>query len=140
MTGAGYIDSTKPEVCDNYRKHSPSVFADLSKRGKNPTGGPFGLKLHLPINEAGGLRGLAFSSANVPDNDPGVADRSCSYMYRGKIFGDAGYISQKLFGVLFQKGITLLTKTGMNMKNKLMTRRVKIYLKKDPRRKPSLTF
>jgi len=48
----------------------------------------------------------------------------------GRIFGDAGYISQKLFQILYQQGITLFTKIRKNMKNKLMTMRDKIYLKK----------
>lgn len=130
VTGVGYIDSTKLEVCDNHRIHSHKVFADLAKRGKTSTGWFYGLKLHLLINESGELLGLAFSSGNVSDNNPEVVSQLCSYMDWGKIFGDAGYISQKLFEILYQQGITLFTKIRKNMKNKLMTMQDKIYLKK----------
>lgn len=129
-TGVGYIDSTKLAVCDNHRIHSHRVFKDLAKRGKTSTGWFYGLKLHLLINEQGELLGFAFSSGNVSDNNPEIVSYLCTYMSWGKIFGDAGYVSQKLFEALYQQGITLLTKIRKNMKNKLMNFQDKLYLKK----------
>ena len=38
----------------------------------------------------------------------------------GKLFADKGYISQKLFNILFEDGIQLVTGLRVNMKNKLM--------------------
>ncbi|AMA42134.1 Transposase DDE domain protein [Piscirickettsia salmonis] len=38
----------------------------------------------------------------------------------GKIIGDKGYISQKLFDQLYEKGLQLITKIRKNMKNKLV--------------------
>ncbi|QGO66436.1 hypothetical protein Psal073_01388 [Piscirickettsia salmonis] len=35
----------------------------------------------------------------------------------GKIIGDKGYISQKLFDQLYEKGLQLITKIRKNMKN-----------------------
>ena len=38
----------------------------------------------------------------------------------GKLFGDKGYISQKLFDLLFADRVQLVTRLRRNMKNKLM--------------------
>ena len=48
----------------------------------------------------------------------------------GKLFGDKGYISQKLFDELFGRGLQLITKIKKNMKNKLMPMMDKILLRK----------
>ena len=46
------------------------------------------------------------------------------------MFGDAGYVSQNLFDMLYKQGITLITKIRKNMKNKLLTLKDKWLLKK----------
>lgn len=38
----------------------------------------------------------------------------------GKLIGDRGYISQKLFELLFGRGVHLITKIKSKMKNRLM--------------------
>lgn len=38
----------------------------------------------------------------------------------GKLFGDKGYISEKLFRQLHEKGLQLITRLKKDMKNKLM--------------------
>ncbi len=124
------MDSTKLPVCDNHRIHSHRVFKVLAKRGKTSTGWFYGLKLHLLINERGELLGFAFSSGNVSDNNPAVVSHLCAYMDWGKVFGDAGYVSQALFETLYRQGILLLTKIRKNMKNRLMTIPDKYMLKK----------
>ena len=48
----------------------------------------------------------------------------------GKLFGDKGYISQKLFDLLFADGVQLVTKIKKNMKNKLMPVFDKLMLRK----------
>ena len=48
----------------------------------------------------------------------------------GKLFGDKGYISQKLFEKLFENGLQLVTRLKKNMKNKLMPVIDKILLRK----------
>ena len=48
----------------------------------------------------------------------------------GKLFGDKGYLSSKLFEDLDNKNITLITKIRKNMKNKLMDLFDKILLRK----------
>ena len=39
----------------------------------------------------------------------------------GKVFGDRGYISQKLFQELLEQGVFMVTRVKKNMKNKLMS-------------------
>ncbi|VXD24940.1 transposase (fragment) [Planktothrix paucivesiculata PCC 9631] len=48
----------------------------------------------------------------------------------GKIFGDKGYISEKLFRQLHEKGLQLITRLKKNMKNKLMLWSDKMKLRK----------
>jgi hypothetical protein len=48
----------------------------------------------------------------------------------GKLYGDKGYISASLFETLFNDGIHLVTGIRSNMKNRLMTLRDKILLRK----------
>jgi len=48
----------------------------------------------------------------------------------GKMFGDKGYISTRLFDWLFSNGIQLVTNIKNNMKNQLMTMPDKILLRK----------
>ncbi len=48
----------------------------------------------------------------------------------GKLFGDRGYISQKLFELLLQQNIQLITTIKKNMKNRLMPLIDKILLRK----------
>ena len=38
----------------------------------------------------------------------------------GKVFGDRGYISQRLFEQLWEQGVQLITKLRKNMKNRLL--------------------
>jgi hypothetical protein len=48
----------------------------------------------------------------------------------GKIFGDKGYISSSLFEMLLDNGIHLVTGIKSNMKNRLMSLRYQILLRK----------
>lgn len=130
LTGTYYVDSTKMEVCDNHRIHSHKVFKGFAKRGKTSTGWFFGLKLHLIVNQKGGLMGFTFTSGNVSDNNLGVVKQMCAAIGQGKLFGDAGYVSKKLFDTLYEQGLVLITKIRRNMKNKFITIKDKFLLKK----------
>jgi len=48
----------------------------------------------------------------------------------GKLIGDRGYISQKLFEWLFGRGVQLITKIKLKMKNRLMPMLDKLLLRK----------
>jgi hypothetical protein len=48
----------------------------------------------------------------------------------GKLFGDRGYLSKKLFDELLQEGIQLITTVRKNMKNRLIPIMDKLLLRK----------
>ena len=50
-TGISFVDSTKLDVCDNYRVHSHKVFKEFAQWGKSSMGEFYGFKLHLVIGE-----------------------------------------------------------------------------------------
>lgn len=127
VTGIAFVDSTPLIVCHNRRIHSHRVFKQLAKRGKNSVGWFYGFKLHLIVNECGELLAVKVTPANVDDREP-VPDMTAGIF--GKLFGDKGYISQKLFDLLFERGLQLITKLKKNMKNKLMPLMDKILLRK----------
>lgn len=127
VTGIAFIDSTPLIVCHNRRINSNRVFNKLAKRGKNSVGWFYGFKLHIIVNDCGELLAVKLTAANVDDREP-VPDMTQNIF--GKLFGDKGYISQKLFDLLFTRGLQLVTKIKKNMKNKLMPLMDKILLRK----------
>ena len=66
---------------------------------------------------------------NVADNDFDFWVRLCKGLCR-KIFGDKGYISDRLQDTLLGQGLLLVTKVKKNMKNRLMHTNDKLMLKK----------
>lgn len=127
VTGISFIDSTAIKVCHPKRISRHRVFEGLAAIGKSTMGWFYGFKLHLVINERGDLLALAFTPGNIDDRKP---VESMSQRLWGKLFGDKGYISQKLFNHLYQRGIKLITNTRKNMKSKLITLEEKILLRK----------
>lgn len=127
VTGISFIDSTTIKVCHNKRIKRNRVFEGLAQIGKSTMGWFYGFKLHLVINERGDLLAFAFTPGNIDDRKP---VESMSQRLWGKLFGDKGYISQKLFNHLYERGIQLITNTRKNMKSKLITLEEKILLRK----------
>jgi hypothetical protein len=127
VTGITFVDSTSIKVCNNRRIHSHKVFKTHAKRGKNSMGWFYGFKLHIIINDQGELLAFKLTPGNVDDRKP-VPDMASDLF--GKLFGDKGYISQKLFDELFDNGVQLITKIRKNMKNILMPVIDKILLRK----------
>lgn len=70
-------------------------------------------KTHLIVNDQGELLAFCFTPGNVDDRKP-VPDMAKGLF--GKLFGDKGYISQKLSDFLYANGIQLVTKLKGNMK------------------------
>lgn len=126
-TGINFIDSTSLEICLNERAKRNRVFKDLANWGKSSLGWYFGFKLHLIINEFGEILSFMITPANVDDRKP-VPEMTKNLF--GKLFGDRGYISQKLFELLLQQNIQLITTIKKNMKNRLMPLIDKILLRK----------
>lgn len=117
-SGTSFIDSTSLDVCLNQRIHSHKVFAGLAERGKTSTGWFFGFKLHLVVNERGEILQFCITPGNVDDRKP--VPKLAQRLF-GKLFGDKGYISQKLADQLRELfDVQLITKLRANMKNKLM--------------------
>lgn len=128
-TGISFIDSTPVRVCKNKRIKRNKVFKGLAEIGKSTMGWFFGFKLHLVINEIGEVINFVFTKGNCDDRDMKVIQPICKNLF-GKMFGDKGYISHKLFDWLFSNGIQLITGIKNNMKNHLMTLPDKILLRK----------
>jgi hypothetical protein len=128
-SGISFIDSTPIRVCHNRRIHSNKVFKQYAQRGKCSIGWFFGFKLHIIVNEKGELLNFAITQGNIDDREPLIAGKMLKNIW-GKLFGDRGYLSQKLFETLFYDGIHLITKIRNNMKNSLMNINDKILLRK----------
>jgi Transposase DDE domain len=126
-TGIQFIDSLPIRVCHNRRIYSHKGFAELAQRGKSSMGWFYGFKLHLVINEQGEVLGFTLTPGQVDDRQP--VPQLVRTLW-GKLFGDRGYISQKLFEQLWAEGLQLITKLKRNMKNKLMPMLDKLLLRK----------
>src|SRR6266511_1806439 len=126
-TGISFVDATSIAICHNRRIESNKVFRGLAKRGKTSVGWFYGFKVHLVINDSGELLGVMITSGNVDDRKPVPAMTKKLF---GKLFGDRGYVSQKLFDELYKRGLQLITKLRKNMKNKLMPMVDKLLLRK----------
>lgn len=126
-TEISFVDSTAIPVCHPKRINRNRVFKDTGKLGKSSMGWFYGFKLHLIINDCGEILSCNITPANVddrkymPDLTQGIS---------GKIFGDKGYISKKLFEQLLSKGLQLITPLKSNMKNQLVPMSDKISLRK----------
>ncbi len=126
-SGISFVDSTTIAVCHNRRIPSHKVFRDIAGRGKNSVDWFFGFKLHLVINDCGELLAVRLTPGNCDDRQ---AVPNLARDLFGKLFGDKGYISQKLFDSLFADSVQLITKIKTNMKNKLMPMFDKIMTRK----------
>lgn len=126
-TGISFIDSTALKVCHNKRITRNRVFEGFAKIGKTTMGWFFGFKLHLIINDRGGLLSYRLTAGNVDDREVVEGMTECLF---GKLFGDKGYVSRVLFEKLLGKGIKLVTNIRKNMKSRLMELEDKILLRK----------
>ena len=128
-TGISFIDSTAIRVCNNKRIYNHKVFKDIAQRGKSTMGYFFGFKLHIIITDRGEMIDFVITPGNVDDRQQ-LQDSNFLKKIAGKLFGDKGYTSQKLFENLFIDGIQLITGIRNNMKNQLMSTYDKIMLRK----------
>lgn len=128
-TGISFMDSTPIRVCKNKRIKRNKVFKGIAQLGKSTMGYFFGFKLHLVINEKGELLNFIITPGNVDDREP-LKNKRFVAKLKGKLFGDKGYISNKLAELLFVDGIQLITSIKKNMKNCLMQMSDKILLRK----------
>lgn len=99
----------------------------MAGRGKSSTGWFFGFKLHLVVNERGGLVSFCLTRGNVDDRTP-VPTLAKGLI--GKLFGDRGYISKKLAALLAEQHVDLVTTAKKNMKPRVLAAFDKLVLRK----------
>lgn len=112
-----YIDSTKIPVCHNKRTSSNKVFAGLATIGKSSMGWFWGFKLHFTCDTQGNITNLVVTNANFDDRKPVLA---LAKGFKGKLFGDKGYLDKKMSANLAELGITLFTPYKKNMKARFL--------------------
>ena len=128
-TGISFVDSTKISVCHNKRIFNHRTFDGFAKRGKSTMGWFYGFKLHFICNEKGEILSFYLSPGNTDDRDARIFEVLKRKLF-GKLYADKGYVSQRLFGMLFNQGIHIVTGLKSNMKNRLMPLFDKIMLRK----------
>lgn len=127
VTGIAFIDSTSIAVCHNKRIRRNKVFKNLAKRGKTTAGWFYGFKLHLIINDKGEILAFQLTPGNVSDVS---MTETLTKGIVGKLFGDKRYISADLGEKLFKRGLQLFTTLKSNMRQKLMSLKDKLLLRK----------
>lgn len=127
VTGIAFVDATSIKVCHGKRIKRNKVFKGFARRGKTTTGWFYGFKLHLIINENGEILSFLVTPGNVADIS---VLNGLSKGIIGKLFGDKGYISSKLGKQLMERGLELFTTLRSNMKQKLMSVKDKVLLRK----------
>ena len=128
-TGISFVDSTTLEVCHIKREKQHKVFKGIAQKSKSTMGWFYGFKLHLIINDRGEILSFCFSRANVDDRDKKVMSVMTKEVF-GKLFGDRGYIDQKLAEYLWNDGVELIYKRRKNMKKMNISDTDKILLRK----------
>ena len=128
-TGISFIDSTPIRSCHIKREKQHKTFEEFAGKMKSTLGWFYGFKLHLIINDKGGLLDFLLTPGNVDDR------ASLKYMNShkrifSKLFGDREYISKDLFKQLFIDGVHLVTRLKKGMKNALMLQHDKIMIRK----------
>jgi Transposase DDE domain. len=128
-TGITFVDSTKIAICNNKRTRPHKVFKGMAEIGRSSMGWFYGFKLHLVCNDKGELLNFCITKGNVDDRNEEVFKVLSKDLF-GKLYGDKGYISSSLFEALFNDGVHLITGIKSNMKNRLMSLRDRILLRK----------
>ena len=102
-------------------------FKGFAKRGKTTSGWFYGFKLHLIINDVGEILSFLITPGNVADVS---MVEQLAQEITGKLFGDKGYIFLNLGERLLKRGLRLFTTLRSNMKQRLISLKDKIFLRK----------
>lgn len=125
--GLGIVDSTSLPVCNRKRTSSHKVFKGSASIGKTSMGWFYGFKLHLIIDFQGRIIKCHISAGNKHDLK---VFKQISGDIKGKVFADKGYLGKDIVSNMLDRGLNLITGVRKNMKNKLLTMKDKILLKK----------
>lgn len=125
--GIAFVDATPLRVCHNKRIPRHKTFKDSAARGKTSVDWFYGFKLHLIVDDQGGLVSFFITPGNIDDRK-GL--KQMAKYVKGKVFGDKGYISKELRELLWEQGIQLISKIRKNMKEIPMEDMDKILLRK----------
>jgi hypothetical protein len=125
--GIAFVDSTPLRVCENIRIPRHKTFASVAGRSKSSTGWFYGFKLHLIVNDCGDLLSVCLTRGNVDDRTP--VPKMVKNLI-SKLFGDKGYISQKLTELLATQDLELITTLKKNMKPRVLAAFDKLLLRK----------
>ena len=125
--GVAFVDSTPLCVCKNIRIPRHKTFVKQAGRGKSSTGWFYGFKLHLIVNDQGGIVSFCITAGNVDDRKPVLKLVKSLF---GKLFGDRGYISKALTKQLADQGIQLITTLKKNMRAQAIDAFDKLMLRK----------
>ncbi|PCS23268.1 Mobile element protein [Candidatus Enterovibrio escicola] len=117
LTGIALVDSSTLQVCHNLRILRYQVCKCTEKRGKGTIGSFYGFKLHLIINDQGGIISIKVTMANVDDKKP--VSEMVNELW-ACLYGDKYYISSPLERELADNGVTLITGVKRNKKPKMM--------------------
>lgn len=94
------------------------MFKDEAERGKGTMGWFYGFKLHLVMNDEGGLFSVKVTAGNVDDRKP-VLDMVGNLS--GSLYADKGYVSANLKSELAARGIDFITGSQSNIKPQLIS-------------------
>ena len=107
-----WIDSTILPVCKNQRIQRHKSLSAIATRGKSSMGWFFGCKLHLLMNQSGGIVNTVLSNGHTADI------KMVEQLVKGmtaKLYADRGYISHELKSRLKDQDIDLMTYHRKNM-------------------------
>ena len=127
-TGISFVDSTCIPVIHNKRQFNMKVFKDIAAKGKSTMGWYVGSSCICYVTKRE-LINFVLTRANVDDRNEDVIDTLTDNVF-GKLYADKGYISQSLFGHLWDDGIHIVTGLRSNMKQRLMPFYDKMMLRK----------
>lgn len=117
-TGIAFVDSTTLKVCHNMRIPRNQVFSGVAERGRGTMGWFYGFKLHLIMNDEGGLLAVKVTPGNVDDRKPVL---EMAENITGSLYADKGYISKDLQDKFGEQGINFVTGKRKNMKQKTLS-------------------
>lgn len=88
-----------------------------------------GFQAASPVQRKGELVDFVLTRANVDDREESVIDTLTGKVF-GKLYADKGYISQSLFGHLWDRGVHIVTWLRSNMRQRLTSLYDRIMLRK----------